>query len=97
MHPAWTVLACLVSLLSGMTLMYAYRRRLPQHAGAGEGSPTVWQLIDHVEAEAAQRTASTGKHHLREPREPTPVSTLDTVPIPRWPGDFNGNGLGSRP
>lgn len=84
MHPAWTAASCLLSLLLGMTLMHAYHRRLPQHAGAGEGATNVWQLIDHIQAEAAKTVAeSTGKHHLREPREPTQHSTSDTAH--RWP------------
>ncbi|MGW5648548.1 hypothetical protein ACWEV3_22480 [Saccharopolyspora sp. NPDC003752] len=81
MHPFWTALSCLGSMLLGMLLMYVYRRRLPQHAGAGEGTTNVWQLIDHVEAEAKRNDTPTGRHHLREPREPTEHSTLDTVPI----------------
>ncbi|MGP4020786.1 hypothetical protein [Saccharopolyspora sp. 5N708] len=74
MNPTWTAVACLLSLLTGMILMRAYRRRLPQHAGAGEGATNVWQLIEHVEAEAARRT---GRHHLRERAE---ESTSDTAP-----------------
>ncbi|GAA0523495.1 hypothetical protein [Saccharopolyspora thermophila] len=80
MHPFWISLACLASLLTGMTLMYAYRRRLPQHAGAGEGATNVWQLIEHIEAEAAERARPRGRHRLREPVE---ESTTDTVPL--WP------------
>lgn len=85
MPPLWTALACLLSLFLGMTLMCAYRRRLPQHAGAGEGATNVWQLIDHVEAEATRNATPTGKHHLRDSREPNRQSTLDTVPIPEPP------------
>ncbi|PKW15579.1 hypothetical protein [Saccharopolyspora spinosa] len=77
MPPLWTALACLLSLFLGMTLMYVYRRRLPQHAGAGEGATNVWQLIDHVAAEATRNTVPTGKHHLREPREPAHQSALE--------------------
>ncbi|MCI2418756.1 hypothetical protein MOQ72_15045 [Saccharopolyspora sp. K220] len=76
MHPAWTTLACLLSLLTGMILMHAYRRRLPQHAGAGEGATNVWQLIEHVEAEA-KAAKRTGRHHLCEPAD---HSTSDMAP-----------------
>lgn len=74
MSPFWTAMACLLSLLTGMTLMYACHRR-PQHAGAGEGATNVWQLIEHVEAEA-RRSEPTGRHHLREPAPEPP---------PQWP------------
>ncbi|MGI8311549.1 hypothetical protein [Saccharopolyspora hattusasensis] len=82
MTPLWTALSCMCSMLLGMTLMYAYRKRLPQHTGAGEGATNVWQLIEHVEAEATRNATPTGKHHLREPREPTEPSAVDTIPIP---------------
>ncbi|MER6991980.1 hypothetical protein ABT337_31820 [Saccharopolyspora hirsuta] len=75
MSPFWTATACLLSLLTGMTLMYVHHRRLPQHAGAGEGATNVWQLIEHVEAES-RRDQPTGRHRLREPDTPEP---------PQWP------------
>jgi hypothetical protein len=82
MHPTWITLCCLASLLAGMGITYAYRRYLPQHTGAGDGAPTVWQLIEQIEAEAAARE-STGRHRLRES---DPQSTSDD---PRWPPEPN--------
>ncbi|RKT82067.1 hypothetical protein SAMN05421805_1374 [Saccharopolyspora antimicrobica] len=78
MSPLWTVTACLLSMFTGMTLMYACHRR-PQHAGAGEGATNVWQLIEHVEAEA-RRAEPTGRHHLREPDVPEPPPQWPTTP-----------------
>ncbi|MGW1679833.1 hypothetical protein [Saccharopolyspora sp. NPDC002376] len=54
-----------------------WRSRAPQHSGGGEGVPTVWQLIAHVEAEQRKRE-QTGRHRLREPAPPP--STSDGPP-----------------
>ncbi|MEU6269944.1 hypothetical protein [Saccharopolyspora shandongensis] len=43
-----------------------FRAQRPQHAEAGEGATTVWQLKAQIEAENAQRERG-GRHRLREP------------------------------
>lgn len=62
---AWISVCCLVVLSAswGSVLFHAQR---PQHAGAGEGTTTVWQLKAQIEAENAQRER-VGRHRLREP------------------------------
>jgi TRAP-type mannitol/chloroaromatic compound transport system permease large subunit len=54
----------LAVLMLGVILMCLTLRTKPQHAGAGEGSLSVWELRDRLVAEAAQQ-ASAGRHHLR--------------------------------
>ncbi|MCI2421601.1 hypothetical protein MOQ72_29625 [Saccharopolyspora sp. K220] len=63
-----------ISAILALYLIVTWKPHRPQHAGAGEGALTVWQLIAHVEAER-QRRERVGRHRRREPAE---HSTSDT-------------------
>ncbi|GAA4852279.1 hypothetical protein [Saccharopolyspora rosea] len=62
------IAAALISVLSLGIRRAQYRPRRPQHAGAGAGATTVWQLREQVEAEHYR-----GRHRLREPAPRPPV------------------------
>ncbi|SDY99832.1 hypothetical protein SAMN05216215_10428 [Saccharopolyspora shandongensis] len=51
---SWISLCCLVVLSASWGSVWVRAQR-PQHAGAGEGVTTVWQLKAQIEAENAQR------------------------------------------
>ncbi|MGP4019695.1 hypothetical protein [Saccharopolyspora sp. 5N708] len=63
-----------ISAIVALYLIATWKPRLPQHAGSGEDTRTVWQLIADVEAERRQRE-HVGRHRFREPAE---QSTSDT-------------------
>ena len=86
MFAAWTALSCLIIAVGGVLMHSGAWGSRPQHAGAGEGAVSVWQLIAQVEQEARQRERG-GRHRLRE--EPPP-STSDipaepALEAPEWP------------
>lgn len=69
----WLQLVTLL-LINGLVYGIAFTRSpRPQHENAGDGGYTVWQLIDHVNAEHRLDDEPTGRHHLRDPSRHIPL------------------------
>lgn len=70
----FAVPAVLLAVLTlGVTLMLLTLRAKPQHAGAGDGALSVWELRDRLAAEAAAELATPGRHRLRTHQLRSPV------------------------
>ncbi|MGW5643632.1 hypothetical protein [Saccharopolyspora sp. NPDC003762] len=63
MIAAWCTVAALLAAVAALAWTVVYPPRRPQHAGAGAGTLTVWQLVERVDTEID----SGGRHRLREP------------------------------
>ncbi|WP_010312700.1 hypothetical protein [Saccharopolyspora spinosa] len=60
----WLQVGTLVLVNVLIARMLLVRAPRAQHAGAGDGALSVWQLIRKIEAERQREVLATGRHHL---------------------------------